>query len=173
MLVPYSIRFLDAYLKPTDIALEWGSGVITIWFAKRIGSLTSVENNPLWHDRISNQLERNSIKNTTLLLRISDESYVGAADDFQEDSLDFVLVDGRWRGKCVDVIMEKIRPGGILVIDDSHRYIPLGFKAMYARPVSQGPRGDFVHAYEKLKKWRLLRTCDGIKETIICIKPHK
>ena len=50
---------LSTLLKPTDVGLEFGSGRSTIWFAKRIKYLTSVEHNKLWYDKVSKMIKEN------------------------------------------------------------------------------------------------------------------
>ena len=48
-LTPAAVQFLKGYLKASDQGLEFGSGGSTIWFAKRIDSLTSIEQKvPIW-----------------------------------------------------------------------------------------------------------------------------
>ena len=40
---PMANRLLSTLLRPTDQGLEWGSGRSTLWLAKHLGHLTSVE----------------------------------------------------------------------------------------------------------------------------------
>jgi hypothetical protein len=49
------------------------------------------------------------------------EGYVKAIAECADDSLDLVLVDGRCRAACVLEAAAKVRPGGLLVLDDSDR----------------------------------------------------
>jgi len=46
-------------------------------------------------------------------------SYVSVAEAFDAASLDFILVDGHYRQACVLAGLPKLRPGGLLVIDDT------------------------------------------------------
>lgn len=66
-LTPAAIALLERMLLPTDRGLEFGSGRSTLWFARRIGRLISVEDDPAWHDRISRQLKELSLGNVDYL----------------------------------------------------------------------------------------------------------
>lgn len=41
-------EILNSWLTKSDIGLEFGSGRSTLWFAKRMAYLTSVEHDPVW-----------------------------------------------------------------------------------------------------------------------------
>ena len=45
--------------------------------------------------------------------------YVAVAEEFPDDSLDFVLVDGHYRQACILNTLAKLRPGGLLVVDNT------------------------------------------------------
>ena len=45
--------------------------------------------------------------------------YVRAIDSEPDDSIDLVIVDGQARTRCVLAAAPKIRPGGMLLLDDS------------------------------------------------------
>ena len=45
--------------------------------------------------------------------------YVAAIDEFEDGSLDIVIVDGRYRPECLHRGESKVRPGGLLVLDDT------------------------------------------------------
>jgi len=40
-----------------------------------------------------------------------------------ESSLDFILIDGKKRDSCALAALPRIKPGGIIIVDDVHRYI--------------------------------------------------
>ncbi len=50
---PQAVAWLDAFLRPSDIGLEFGSGRSTVWFARRAAALTSVEHKQDWHKSVS------------------------------------------------------------------------------------------------------------------------
>ena len=87
-------------------------------------------------------------------------------------SLDFVLVDGIDRGKCAVTSLEKLKPGGILVIDDVHRYLPSESRAPLARTLNDGPVDeDWQEFLNRTMDWEYIWTSNGVKDTVIYHKP--
>ena len=62
-----SIQILSSWLRPTDIGFEWGSGRSTLWFARRIRKLISVEHDPKWYDKISHVLKEENVTNVSII----------------------------------------------------------------------------------------------------------
>ncbi|MHC4113053.1 MAG: O-methyltransferase, partial [Planctomycetota bacterium] len=124
-----AVEILDDRLQPTDVGLEWGSGRSTLWFARRVSHLTSIEHNDHWYKRIKKMLSDKGIDNVELLFAALEAKnkdqpeYVRVAAELPKASLDFVLVDGRLRDQCTEVALQLIKPGGMLIIDDAARYI--------------------------------------------------
>ena len=56
-------EILNTYLKKSDIGLEFGSGRSTLWFAKRVAKLTSVEHNEIWVANVRAMLNKAGIEN--------------------------------------------------------------------------------------------------------------
>jgi hypothetical protein len=52
-LTKQAVHFLSQTLRADDVGIEFGSGRSTIWFARRLRHLISVENNPLWYAKVS------------------------------------------------------------------------------------------------------------------------
>ncbi len=173
---------LDSMLKPTDVGLEFGSGRSTPWFAARIARLTSVEDNEQWFNRVDNMLREQKVNNVDYVLapREVDEAdgdqseYVRVLDKFDSASLDFVLVDGYYRDHCVLKSLDKIRSGGLLVIDNVNWYLPSASKSPGSRSLSDGPNGPiWCKIQEALAGWRKIWTCSGVSDTVIYIKPER
>jgi hypothetical protein len=140
--MPYSVTtWLDRWLKPDMTAFEYGAGGSTLWLAKRVERLTSVEHHRDWYQSVQAELARNGIENCTLELREPEdlgphgaesrfasevvpatfEAYVRTVEAFADESLDVVLIDGRSRSAALEAAREKVRRGGVLVLDDSDR----------------------------------------------------
>ena len=111
-------RFLDAELPRAGSGWEWGSGRSTPWFARRLNRLVSVEGDLAWHGRVGARLAQLEIRNVELRL-LGDPEYVTAIDAEPDGSLDLVLVDGDHRHDCVRHALSKVRPGGLLVVDNT------------------------------------------------------
>ena len=171
---------LTSYLKKSDIALEFGSGRSTLWFAARIGFLTSVEHDPLWYKRNSLNLKKRNLSNVNcILIEKNDQyndgwesKYVQVAESFSNESLDLVIVDGIYRCACAMTAIDKLRTGGMLIIDNVNWFLPSKSISPNSRSFSQGPLtpewGDFLN---KVKEWRCIWTTSGVTDTALFLKP--
>jgi predicted O-methyltransferase YrrM len=174
------VEILEDRLKPTDVGLEWGSGRSTLWFARRVSHLTSIEHNDRWYKRIKNLLSDKGLDNVDLLyapLESKGESqpnYVRAAAELPKAGLGFVLVDGRLRDQCTELAMRLIKPGGMLIIDDAARYIQHQYccpQSVMAQNVPPTPLwAKIVRELETLGA-RSIWTSDGVTATAFYIVP--
>lgn len=130
----HAARFLDAEIRPGWRIFEWGSGASTVFFSRRSCAVVSVEHDPGWYDRVAFAL-RGRTDVDLLLIPIESSAaggegedddpawvpYAAAIDRYPAGSFDAVLVDGRARGRCLAHAGEKVREGGIVLLDDSER----------------------------------------------------
>ena len=186
-LSPEAVRILSANLQSSDVGLEFGSGRSTLWFAQRVGFLTSVEHNPEWHRRVSVQARRLGLTNLTCLLAPGEDkaaadpagplpggAYVRTADRFADGSLDFILVDGIYRDACANAALSKLRSGGLFILDDAHRYLPSESKSPYARTLEDGPATPaWARFLAAVSTWRCQWTSNGVSDTVIFYKPQE
>ena len=117
-----SIQVLAAHLHKPMVGLEWGSGQSTIWLARRLGKLVSIEHHASWHTRISEALKRKGIDNVDYRLLSSDSHdnpYVLVIHQFPNEYFDVILVDGQCRDQCLEAAVSKIKPGGLIVLDNA------------------------------------------------------
>lgn len=137
-LAPAAIAWLEQQLQPGMHGFEWGSGRSTLWFARRVAALTSIESDAAWHETVSRQVKAAGLAHVALHhLELEHPeagtyandyaelpAYVRAIDAVAEASLDFVLVDGWYRPVCARAALPKLKPGGILVIDNTDWHDP-------------------------------------------------
>lgn len=57
-----AVRILDSMLTSSDIGVEFGSGRSTLWFAKRLKYLISIEKNPEWYFKVKKNLSISSLE---------------------------------------------------------------------------------------------------------------
>jgi CheY-like chemotaxis protein len=133
-----AINNIGASLPPNAVVFEFGGGGSTLWLADLGAQVTVAEHDPEWFEVLREQLGDTVV---TLLSEPSTEGTIGSAkmpgkffDDYvgliagqPDEHFDLVIVDGRARVECGLAAMSKIRPGGLLLLDDSHRprYEPL------------------------------------------------
>ena len=128
-----AIDFLENFLQPQMTVCEYGSGGSTLFFAKRTKSVYSIEDNEKWFELVSGRLKQKGIANVALRLcpfdfknpvRFEHSDYLNAIPD---ERFDVIVVDGseEWtqvRPICFEKAETRIKPGGIIVVDDSWRY---------------------------------------------------
>jgi predicted O-methyltransferase YrrM len=178
-LTPAAIRLLAGSLDFHSWGLEFGSGRSTVWLARRVKRLFSVEHNPEWHEKVKKNLEFYAIGNVDYHLAPREPegstgtpAYVRLAGELPDRELDFVLVDGIYRDQCVLACLPKLRSGGLLVIDNVNRYLPSRTRAPHSRTPADGPDGPgWGQVAEQLKDWRLFWTSNGVFDTAIYFKP--
>ena len=173
-------EILFTYLKKSDVGLEFGSGRSTLWFAKRVGHLISVEHDKAWFQKVSQTLKDNNLNNVDYRLHprnMADEQggetdYVKVIQDIKSDSIDFVLVDGIYRDFCALESIRVIRPGGVMIIDDVHRYLPSDSTSPYSRTLKDEPKGQtWEKVYETISQWRKIWTTSGVSDAAFFFKP--
>jgi predicted O-methyltransferase YrrM len=167
------IDILSFWLQPEDRGLEWGSGRSTIWFAKRVTHLISVEHNEVWYRKVSDQLREDCIRNVGYYLCQRESEYVRAAEEASEKTLDFILVDGIARDQCAVKAVSLLKPGGILIIDNSNWYLPgLSYAPNSRRPHQGTASATWEMFLGGVKSWRSIWTTNGVWDTTLWIKPH-
>jgi hypothetical protein len=95
-------------------ALEFGSGMSTLWFAAHATRISSVEHHPEWFEMIKPKLPGK----VDYKLEEKPEDYI----KFKKDSVeqfDFILIDGPLRAECFRNHMHLVKPNGMIYLDNS------------------------------------------------------
>mgnify|MGYP001186770513 CR=1 FL=1 len=168
-----SVFLLNQLIKPTDVGVEFGSGRSTVWFAERLAHLTSIENNYEWFDKVNALLKASSLeKKVSYKIVVEPDEYVEQATLFEDNSIDFCLVDGIERDRCALLMSQKLKSNGILIIDNVNWFISAGNSHS---PDSMRPNefasSNWKKFYEHVKFWRSIWTTNGVTDTCIYIKP--
>ena len=128
-----AIDYLEKHLRPDMDVCEYGTGGSTIFFARRTRSVFSIENDQTYYDLVCRRLENHGLQNVKVELHpfnfkhsegFEHSSYLHAIPDGR---FDVIVVDGseEWipvRPLCFDKAEARIKPGGMIVLDDSWRY---------------------------------------------------
>jgi hypothetical protein len=142
-----AIEVLDAYLRPGMRVFEYGSGGSTLFWAKKQAAVVSVEHDPEWYGSVRDRLGPSSPVDYRLMQpepgRITADSdpgdplayasedpksrqsnfrkYVTQIDEFADATFDLISIDGRARPSCIMHAAPKVKPGGLLVLDNADR----------------------------------------------------
>ena len=177
-LPPTAIHWLEEYLTKDHVGFEWGSGRSTLFFSKRCKEIVSIEHEGAWYNQIKNDIDEKMISNVEYKFvppskeaglivkndhwkitghvpdRPEFRSYFEAILDWPDHCFDFVVVDGRARVACSLNAVDKIKPGGILIFDNTERE-------------------DYQTATQYLEKsgWQNMELPCWISQTTIMTKP--
>jgi hypothetical protein len=137
-----ALDWLESYLKPEMNVFEYGAGGSTLYFAKRVQRVVSVEHDQGFYELVRAMLLQRKITNCDLVLHIPEpcdeksapfvshqcsyqglcfEKYVKTIDGYPDQSFDLVMVDGRARMACIEGAVAKVKPGGAILLDNSER----------------------------------------------------
>ncbi len=174
-LTPQMVEILESWLRPTDLGLEWGAGRSSVWFARHMQHLISVESDPEWYARVKEMLASQGLTNVDLHHRTEDAEYIGIADGVAAESLDFVLVDGMLaRDQCALHAIPLLKHGAILVIDNINWYLPNNSHAPGSRRAGDSSRPDAAgwdDYSNRVSTWRRILTTNGVTDTALWVKP--
>lgn len=97
---------------------EYGCGNSSLWWAARAARVCSMEHSPEWAGRM---LER-APANLRITCTEDKEAYVGAIRA-AGGPFDVIIIDGRWRLACSQEAPAHLKPGGLIVFDNSDWYV--------------------------------------------------
>lgn len=172
-----AINKLSKIICSNDIGFEYGMGSSTIWYALRVKKLYTIEHDKSWYQDINKQLKEKKITNVNSYLIKADtkleqnyksyhdlyknksfKSYINKIKEYPDNYFNFISIDGRARNAGIREAIIKLKPKGLLILDNSDRIV-------------------YDEGKQYLKKWKLKRYKNGnIKkkgfwETSIYIKP--
>lgn len=141
-----AIDFIQSRLVKDMRVFEYGSGGSTLFWLKHEAHLTSIEHDPTWYYKLRDHYLRHSSLDYRLvqaeytgrgnldpsdpdICASSDElfqahsfcNYCSQIDEFPDEWFDIVLIDGRARASCIKHSCNKVKIGGLLVLDNSDR----------------------------------------------------
>jgi len=125
-LYPYlnkkTMKFLESVLTKEMKILETGSGASTIWFAERAKEIITFEHSISWYHVLVDIVEEKKLKNVKINF---DRDYPIGSFLRVKEEFDLVLLDGKGgtiaRTACMKVGYKNVKPGGYLLVDDTHR----------------------------------------------------
>ncbi|MET0570851.1 MAG: FkbM family methyltransferase [Pedobacter agri] len=119
--VTYSfIDFIKERINNTQHIFEYGSGNSTIFYAEKAGSVTSVEHDKNWFDKVKGSSPANAEMIYCELQRDGEYSKKAALIG---KKFDIIIVDGRDRVRCCKYSLEALSKNGVIVLDDSEREV--------------------------------------------------
>jgi hypothetical protein len=144
-----AIKILKNILRPDARVFEYGSGGSTVFFAKRVMNVISVEHDLLWQRHVQDTVEKRGYGNAKIVhlpptrdnsketsdpsnpdaylsrdksvRGLSFKSYASFIDRYSDNYFDLIFIDGRARTSCVKHSTAKVKNAGCIVIDNTER----------------------------------------------------
>lgn len=110
-------RVLAVHLGAQSRVLEFGSGMSTVWYARRAGHVVSFEHDRAWFDLIEGRLR--GLGNVEYVYVEDPKSYLADVVDTQ---FDLVMIDGPWRTESALSAIWRLAPGGMIYLDNSDKF---------------------------------------------------
>lgn len=113
------IQFLEERIEPNMDVFEFGPGRSTLYYSSRVNSVTSVEHDSEWFDKL---VRLNLPKNVNLIYQELeyDGEYCRMANESGQ-KFDIIAVDGRDRVNCMKNAVDALKDDGVIIVDNAHR----------------------------------------------------
>ena len=145
-----AVHCIEQLLQPQWSLLEFGSGMSTIWFARRVARIVSIETDAEWHGRVK-ALLRNRGLSDRVECRLVPATLEGLSSTLPQ-GFDFALVDGTSRDVATGLALSVVKPGGYIYLDNSD--VPW--------PDYRSAREQLLEAQDPTSKARFFTDfCDG------------
>ncbi len=114
-----AIHFLEPKLNKNFRVFEYGSGNSTMWFSKKVASITSVEHDEKWfHSMKSKFLAFSNISYSNQ--SIANTSYSDEILSYERE-FDIIVLDGRQRVQCAKNSLKALKDSGVIIWDNADR----------------------------------------------------
>lgn len=114
-----AIHYLESLDFSKSSVLEWGGGHSTYFWGRRAKSVTTIEHNQAWAERISESLDSLPVQ---IIFLDEPRTYIDLPPFLDEQSFDLIIIDGLYRADCARTAVKRLAPGGVVVLDDSDWY---------------------------------------------------
>ena len=132
-----ALTWINQHIEPTDTLFEWGSGGSTFWFADRVKQVYSVEHQLALFIYVKSHFLYEGYHNINMIYASEDTypnaKYVDAFDDvsyrkycetihnYPSKSFDWVIINGKSRGACLELAVSSVKHGGVILINDTNK----------------------------------------------------
>jgi hypothetical protein len=111
------VEFITPRLKHDFKIFEYGSGNSSLYFAKYVNEVVSVEHDYVWFNMIKSVLPANA----TLIHVMSDiNGHYANAPIILDKKFQMVIVDANDRANCLFKSIDVLTQDGVIILDDSH-----------------------------------------------------
>ena len=112
------ITFLAGRIRPDMDVFEFGSGHSTLWWSKRVSTVTSCEHDKAWYDNLKERLPPNVTYHYCAFQPNGD--YCRKSSSLGSE-YDCIVIDGRDRVNCAKYSIASLKNEGVIIWDNSER----------------------------------------------------
>lgn len=112
-----AIEYLAQFDYTAKTIFEFGCGNSSLFWAARAKQVISIEDNPNWFSKWQELFHE---PNLDVRWRDEGEIYENAIFE-SDDKYDVIIVDGKRRADCTKTAVQKLKNGGMIILDDSDR----------------------------------------------------
>jgi hypothetical protein len=113
-----AFRFLKLRLPDNPRVFEWSSGMSTLWYERSGAEVHAVEDDEAWFKVISTRT------GSARVYYLTGQDYVNKIREFPAGYFDLISIDGSDRLACFEIAEKYLRPGGILLVDNTDKDRP-------------------------------------------------
>jgi predicted O-methyltransferase YrrM len=118
--IPFAARTaLARLLTPASRVLEFGSGMSSLWLARRCAFVNAVEHNEIWAERIRSLAQTRGLTNLKVDSFRPDDHRYSNPPGCAPMSNDLVIVDGAARPECARSSLNLVKPNGSVYLDNT------------------------------------------------------
>lgn len=120
-----AVAFVQRHLPPSAQVAEFGGGASTLWLRDLGATVITIEDHQEWFENLRAHLPDADLRfvaaapGDTQAPKGPFNTYVHALDAEPDGTFDLIIVDGKARRDCVLRTASKVKPGGMLLLDDS------------------------------------------------------
>ncbi|WP_443936925.1 FkbM family methyltransferase [Pedobacter sp. MW01-1-1] len=117
--VTYSfIDFIKDRINTSQNIFEYGSGSSTIFYANRAASVTSVEHDKEWYEKVKSTKPKNA---ELIFCALQKDGEYAQKATLLNKKFEIIIIDGRDRVNCCKYSVNALTENGVIVLDDSER----------------------------------------------------
>lgn len=112
------IDFISERLNRKMDIFEFGSGSSTFFYSRRVNSVTTVEHNREWFDRVAGKKDENV---ELIFCKLDEDGKYCRSAKSTGRKFNLIIVDAEDRVNCIFNSLNSLLEDGIIVLDDSER----------------------------------------------------
>jgi len=117
-----SIEMIEGLLFKDMHVFEWGSGTSTIWLAKRVNRIITLEHSQEWYDKVAKWVKEYELQDkvTQIMRDITSGDYMTPIITAPDEYFDMIVIDGAFRRvEAFERSIPKCKRNGVIILGDS------------------------------------------------------